>query len=39
VETDNHPDFSSQAVFLSTILSAITLSLVIYISRLLFPVA
>ncbi len=38
VEYDNHPDFASQAVLLSTILCTITLSGVIYAARVLFPV-
>lgn len=38
VEFNNHPDFSSQAVMLSTIFSAITLTGVIYIAGVLFPV-
>lgn len=37
VETDNHPDFASQAVMTSTLFSCITLAGVIYISRMLFP--
>ncbi|HZJ58001.1 MAG TPA: AEC family transporter, partial [Clostridia bacterium] len=39
VECDNHAEFSSQTVLISTIFSAITLSLVIYLSRIIFPVA
>lgn len=38
VEFDNRPDFASQAVMVSTLLSAVTLTLVIYFARLLFPV-
>jgi len=38
VEFNNHPDFSSQAVMVSTILSAITLTGVIYAAGILFPV-
>lgn len=38
VEYDNHTDFSSQTVLISTILSAITLSMVIYLARVIFPV-
>lgn len=37
VERNNHPDFASLAVMTSTILSSITLVLIVYISRLLFP--
>jgi len=36
VECDNHPDFASHVVMLSTLLSSITLVLVIYFSRVLF---
>ncbi|NMA84385.1 MAG: AEC family transporter [Epulopiscium sp.] len=38
VEYDNCPDFASQAVLISTLLSAITLTGVIYTARLLFPI-
>jgi len=38
VEFNNHPDFCSQAVMMSTILSAITLTGVIYMAGVLFPV-
>lgn len=38
VEFKNHPDFASQAVMISTILSSITLSGVIYLAGILFPV-
>lgn len=38
VEFDNYPDFASQTVMVSTLLSAITLSFVIYFARVLFPV-
>jgi predicted permease len=38
VEYDNHPDFASQAVLVSTLACTITLSVVIYISRIIFPV-
>ena len=38
VEYDNHPDFASQAVLITTIFSAITLSLVIYLARIIFPI-
>lgn len=39
VEYDNHPDFASQTVLITTFFSAITLSLVIYLARIIFPVA
>lgn len=38
VECDNNADFSSQEVMVSTILSGVTLTSVIYIARILFPV-
>ncbi|MFY9177167.1 MAG: AEC family transporter [Caldicoprobacterales bacterium] len=38
VEYNNHPDFASQTVLITTVFSAITLSLVIYLSRIIFPV-
>lgn len=38
VECNNHEDFAAQVVMLSTILSAITMTGVIYISKLLFAV-
>ncbi len=38
IEYKNHPDFTSQVVMLSTLLSAFTVSAVIYAARLLFPV-
>lgn len=38
VEHDNHADFSSKVVLISTILSAITLSVIIYLARIIFPV-
>lgn len=38
VECNNHEDFAAQVVMLSTILSAITMTGVIYISQLLFSV-
>lgn len=38
VEKDNEPEFASQAVLTSTLFSCITLSIVVYISRVLFPV-
>ncbi|HHW30600.1 MAG TPA: AEC family transporter [Clostridiaceae bacterium] len=38
VEYDNCPEFASQVVLISTIACTITLSLIIYMSRILFPV-
>jgi len=38
VEYDNHPDFASQTVMISTLLSAVSLAFVIYFTRVLFPV-
>jgi predicted permease len=38
VEYDNHPDFASQVVLISTLLCTITLSGVIYAARILFPI-
>ncbi|MEJ6950731.1 AEC family transporter [Natronospora cellulosivora (SeqCode)] len=38
VEFNNEPDFASQVVMTSTLLSAITLTIVIYLSQYLFPV-
>ncbi|MNP05096.1 hypothetical protein D3C76_970390 [compost metagenome] len=38
VERKNHPDFASQAVMVATLSSAVTLVLVVYISRIIFPV-
>lgn len=38
VEYDNHPDFASQTVLISTVLCVITLPIVIYLSRIIFPV-
>lgn len=38
VEYDNRPDFASQAVMVSTLLSAVTLTFVIYLARIVFPV-
>jgi len=38
VECKNKPDFASQIVVTSTLLSSITLTLVIYFARILFPV-
>ncbi len=39
VEYDNHAEFSSQTVLISTILSAVTLPIVIYFARIIFPIA
>jgi malate permease and related proteins len=39
VEYDNNQDFASQEVMVSTIFSCITLTLTIYLARVLFPVA
>lgn len=38
IEYDNHPDFASQAVMASTLMSAVSLAFVIYLARTLFPV-
>lgn len=38
VEYNNRPDFASQEVAISTLFSAITLTIVIYMARVLFPV-
>lgn len=38
VEFENHPEFASQVVMLSTAMSAVTLTGVIYLSGILFPV-
>lgn len=37
VEFDNHPGFATQTVMLSFVLSSITLTTVIYLARVLFP--
>ncbi len=37
VEFDNHPGFATQAVMLSFIVSSVTLTAVIYLARILFP--
>lgn len=39
VEYDNHPNFASQAVMTSTLLSSITLVFIIYIARILFSIS
>lgn len=38
VEYKNRPDFASQVVMTSTILSTITLSIIIYMARIIFPI-
>lgn len=38
VERDNHPDFASQIVLGSMLLCPITLTFVVYIARMLFPI-
>ncbi|NLX76163.1 MAG: AEC family transporter [Clostridiaceae bacterium] len=38
VEFKNHPDFASQVVMMSTIMSSVTLTLVIYFATNMFPV-
>lgn len=38
IERKNYPDFASQAVMSATLCSAITLVLVVYISRIIFSV-
>ena len=38
MECDSYPDFAAQAVMLSTVFSAVTLTLAIYVARILFPV-
>lgn len=38
MECENYPDFASQAVLISTLASAVTLVLVIFVARLIFPV-
>lgn len=38
VEYNNRPEFSSQVVATSTLMSAVTLTAVIYVARILFPV-
>ncbi len=38
VEYDNRPDFVSQTVMLSTLLSAFSLTIVIYLARVFFPI-
>ncbi len=38
VERKNYPDFASQVVMVATLSSAVTLVLVVYISRIIFPV-
>lgn len=38
VERDNHPQFASQTVLYATLLSPLTLTCVVYLSRLVFPI-
>ena len=38
VEFDNKPDFASQTVMISTLLSSVTLTVVIYFATKMFPV-
>jgi malate permease and related proteins len=38
VERNNYPDFASQAVMTATLLSAFTITFVVFISRIIFPV-
>ena len=38
VESDNHPDFATQVVIVATVLSALTMTVVIYLANILFPV-
>lgn len=38
MECDNYPDFASQAVMISTLIGALSLVLVIFLARLIFPV-
>lgn len=38
MECENHPDFASQAVMISTLVGALSLVLVIFLARLIFPV-
>lgn len=38
VECDNHQDFASQVVVVSTIFSSITLTLAVFMARIIFPV-
>lgn len=38
VESDNHPDFATQVVIVTTVLSALTMTAVIYLANILFPV-
>ncbi|ABR49524.1 Auxin Efflux Carrier [Alkaliphilus metalliredigens QYMF] len=39
VEYDNYPDFASQAVMTSTLFSSVSLVFVIYMARMIFPMA
>lgn len=38
VECDNYPDFAAQAVLLSTLIGSLSLVLVIFLARIMFPV-
>ena len=38
VECNNYPDFASQSVMVSTVFSAVTLTFIIYIARIIYPV-
>lgn len=38
VECDSYPNFAAQAVTMSTVLSAVTLTLAIYVARIMYPV-
>jgi predicted permease len=38
VECRNHQDFASQVVVVSTVFSSITLSLAVFLARIIFPV-
>jgi predicted permease len=38
IECENYPDFASQAVMISTLMGALSLILVIFLARLIFPV-
>jgi predicted permease len=39
VEFNNNPDFASQVVVVSTVFSAVTLTLAVFMARILFPVS
>jgi len=38
VESDNHPDFATQVVIVTTVLSALTMTATIYLANILFPI-